>query len=91
LTEHTWDGDETALPYAGTQGWSGSDTSQERAETEAADGTASQRQQDTLRYLGWRGDRGTDHAQQVELDQQAELDQMQYSMGLEPSGWQDSY
>ena len=32
-------------PYAGTSGWSGSDTSKERAVTEDADGTTTDRQQ----------------------------------------------
>lgn len=43
--------DEPTLPYAGTEGWSGSDTSRERAYRDATDGTASQRQRDTLDYL----------------------------------------
>jgi hypothetical protein len=39
LTLFTDDGE--SIPYAGTSGWSGSDTSQERAEREDADGTTS--------------------------------------------------
>ena len=35
-------------PYAGTSGWSGSETSKERAIREDKDGTTSQRQEDTL-------------------------------------------
>jgi hypothetical protein len=39
--------EQPALPYGtpATQGWSGSDTSRERAEREAAEGTAAERQQ----------------------------------------------
>ena len=43
--------DEPSLPYDGTEGFSGSDTSAERARREASDGTASQRQRDVLDYL----------------------------------------
>jgi hypothetical protein len=39
------------LPYAGTSGWSGSETSRERAETADADGTTTERQQAVLRLL----------------------------------------
>jgi hypothetical protein len=38
-------------PYAGTSGWSGSDTSRERAEDADADGTTSDRQYKVLRAL----------------------------------------
>jgi len=40
--------DQPSLPYAGTEGWSGSDTSRERAYNDATDGTASKRQRDVL-------------------------------------------
>lgn len=43
--------DDPSLPYAGTEGWSGSDTSRERAYREAGDGSVSQRQRDTLDFL----------------------------------------
>ena len=45
----------TVLPYAGTSGWSGSEASRERAETEDADGTTSIRQTTVLKILGDRG------------------------------------
>ena len=37
--------DKPITPYAGTSGWSGSDTSKDRAVTEDADGTTTDRQQ----------------------------------------------
>ena len=37
-----------ATPYAGTSGWSGSDTSKERAIREDADGTTTKRQEETM-------------------------------------------
>jgi hypothetical protein len=40
--------DEPSLPYDGTEGWSGSDTSRERAYADATSGTASKRQRDIL-------------------------------------------
>jgi len=45
------------LPYGNppTSGWSGSDTSRERAEREDADGTTHARQATTLRAAGFRG------------------------------------
>lgn len=43
-----------ALPYAGTSGYSGSDTSRERAETADADGATEDRQALTLRSLAGR-------------------------------------
>lgn len=43
--------DEPSLPFGGTEGWSGSDTSRERAYRDATDGTAGQRQRDVLDYL----------------------------------------
>lgn len=39
------------LPYGGTSGWSGSDTSRERAETADTNGTTAQRQAATLQAL----------------------------------------
>lgn len=45
-------------PYAGTSGWSGSQTSRERAETEDRGGVTSQRQEQVLAGLGMVGTRG---------------------------------
>lgn len=45
-------------PYAGTSGWSGSDTSRERAEDADADGTTTERQAKVLAILGARGSVG---------------------------------
>lgn len=45
----------TALPYAGTTGASGSATSRQRAENEAADGTADARQRNILGLLAEAG------------------------------------
>jgi DNA-binding MarR family transcriptional regulator len=39
------------LPYAGTSGWSGSDTSRERARQQDSDGTTANRQTLTLRII----------------------------------------
>lgn len=39
------------LPYAGTSGHSGSDTSEERARRQDSDGTTARRQQETIRLL----------------------------------------
>lgn len=47
--------DTPLLPYAGTSGWSGSETSRERAETQDTDGTTSARQTETLNWLRERG------------------------------------
>lgn len=58
------------LPYAGTSGWSGSQTSQRRAERDDADGTTLNRQQRTLRWLGRLGERGCTY---VELGKAAGL------------------
>jgi hypothetical protein len=44
-----------ALPYAGTSGWSGSDTSRERQEAQDGDGTTSARQRRVLTWLAERG------------------------------------
>ena len=43
--------DQPSLPYAGTEGWSGSDTSRERAYRDATEGTAGQRQRQVLDHL----------------------------------------
>ncbi|AWN03239.1 hypothetical protein PBI_APPA_58 [Microbacterium phage Appa] len=45
-----------STPYAGTEGFSGTDTSRDRAETKAA--SAKRRQSDMLRYLRARGAHG---------------------------------
>ena len=50
--------DEPVLPYSGTSGWSGSDTSRDRAERSDKDGTTSQRQREVTRYLGAAGSDG---------------------------------
>lgn len=42
---------EPLLPYAGTSGHSGTDTSQERAEREDGDGTTHKRQRDTMQIV----------------------------------------
>ena len=50
--------DEPSLPYDGTEGFSGSDTSAERARSDATDGTAGRRQRAVLDYLtgvSWYG------------------------------------
>lgn len=44
-----------ALPYAGTSGWSGTDTSKARAVTSDRDGTTTARQMRTLHLLGDAG------------------------------------
>lgn len=46
------------LPYAGTSGWSGSETSRERAEDEDESGVTSARQAAALNALEVRGDAG---------------------------------
>lgn len=53
-----WEHLHTALPYAGTEGYSGSDASRERAAREASDGTASHRQAVILHELRDRGTLG---------------------------------
>jgi hypothetical protein len=45
-------------PYAGTSGWSGSDTSKERAKREDADGTTGLRQRQTLTHVRHQEERG---------------------------------
>jgi hypothetical protein len=44
-----------SLPYAGTSGWSGSDTSRKRAEEADSGGTTRDRQDETIRILKSRG------------------------------------
>jgi hypothetical protein len=46
------------LPYAGTSGWSGSDTSRARAVRADSDGTTSAHQRQALGSLAWRGSGG---------------------------------
>lgn len=46
------------LPYAGTSGWSGTDTSQERALQQDASGVTAQRQAKTLALVEAEGERG---------------------------------
>jgi DNA-binding MarR family transcriptional regulator len=46
------------LPYNGTSGWSGSDTSEARASQADADGTTSRRQQEALRLVRTAGEHG---------------------------------
>ena len=46
------------LPYAGTSGWSGSDTSRERAVREDEDGTTTSRQKMVLAFAAERGEEG---------------------------------
>ena len=46
-------------PYSGTSGWSGSDSSEERARVQDADGTTGKRQIAALTYLANRGVHGS--------------------------------
>jgi hypothetical protein len=46
-------------PYNGTSGWSGSDSSEERARVQDADGTTGKRQIAALTYLASRGRHGS--------------------------------
>lgn len=51
--------DETPiLPYGGTSGWSGAQTSHDRATRQDSNGTTSKRQRDTIRLLNDCGERG---------------------------------
>lgn len=50
--------DQQELPYSGSSGWSGSDTSRARAEREDGDGTTSKRQSKTLLTLGDQREQG---------------------------------
>jgi DNA-binding MarR family transcriptional regulator len=61
MTEQTlWElfENEPVLPYNGSSGWSGSDTSRERAEQADSDGTTSKRQLATLDHLSQAAYRG---------------------------------
>jgi len=49
---------EPILPYAGTSGWSGSETSKERAISQDGDGTTFRRQKMVLNYLDGQHDYG---------------------------------
>lgn len=53
----------TERPYAGTSGWSGSDTSRERALRDDTDGTTTQRQADVLALLTERRWAGATYAE----------------------------
>ena len=46
------------VPYNGTSGWSGSDSSEERARVQDSDGTTGKRQIAALTYLASRGRHG---------------------------------
>ena len=46
------------VPYNGTSGWSGSDSSEERARVQDSDGTTGKRQGAALTYLANRGKHG---------------------------------
>jgi hypothetical protein len=50
--------DNPVLPYNGTSGWSGSDTSEERALDQDSSGTTLKRQNKILDYLDKRGEIG---------------------------------
>lgn len=53
-----FDPDLPILPYAGTSGHSGSDTSEERARREDGNGTTARRQLLAVNFLDWRGING---------------------------------
>jgi predicted nucleic acid-binding Zn ribbon protein len=55
------------LPYAGTSGFSGSDTSRQRAVTADRNGTTKNRQYQTLRYLQDAGATGLTWSELAEL------------------------
>lgn len=50
--------DDVSLPYAGTSGWSGTDTSRERAVTADTSGDTSERQKYVIQMLNCRGRSG---------------------------------
>lgn len=58
MNESLFNPDEPILPYNGTSGWSGSETSKARALRHDADGTTSKRQQAALRFLRSKGETG---------------------------------
>lgn len=49
---------EAHLPYAGTSGWSGSETSRQRAEDQDKSGVTGERQRVVLRHIERAGERG---------------------------------
>ena len=53
--EDLWD---ISLPYAGTSGWSGTNTSKERATSNDTSGKTARNQRTTLEYLYLAGDSG---------------------------------
>lgn len=55
------------LPYAGTSGWSGSETSKARAATDDASGRTKRRQQETLASLAQAGDLGLTYKELGEI------------------------
>ena len=55
-----------SMPYNGTGGHAGSDTSKERAEREADDGTLAKRQREIIAFLWAQADRGATWAEVVE-------------------------
>lgn len=54
----TEDNGQPILPYAGSSGWSGSDTSHERADRDDTSGTTGWRQRQTIALLHQAGERG---------------------------------
>ena len=46
------------LPYAGTSGWSGTNTSKERAITQDRNGTTRLRQRETINHVTYQEERG---------------------------------
>jgi DNA-binding MarR family transcriptional regulator len=55
-----------SMPYNGTGGHAGSDTSKERAEREADDGTLAKRQREVMAFLWAQADRGATWAEVAE-------------------------
>jgi hypothetical protein len=60
--------EQAVLPYAGTSGWSGSNTSKDRAITEDANGTTSHRQNTALNNLFDAGYLGLTWKELAELE-----------------------
>lgn len=52
-------GDAVSLPYAGTSGWSGTDTSRQRAVTRDTNGDTAEVQTFVYRYLLWQRETGS--------------------------------
>lgn len=65
--EQLFDNDLPVLPYNGTSGWSGSQTSRDRATLQDGDGTTSERQRLALRYLRSAGYSGLTWKEAAEL------------------------